>query len=133
MNLPLVVFGVAGVEALLDSFAHDVRLARFQRMAEDSDDFIRVGLGPQRVDDLFKVSPDYVSDFSKDRLRSWIDLADAKIRIDHIDANRRLIDERLVLRRAMHYGRFRLSSLDQIGRLTRENVQQTQIPFSWLV
>ena len=73
------------------------RFAGRKRASKLTDRLIRNILGPQAVEQVLQVHPQRVGDTGENRHGDRVDLAQAKIRIDHEHSQRRLIDERLVL------------------------------------
>jgi len=50
---------------------------------------------------LREVTPDQIRDITENQFGNWIDLTNAEVRIDQINADRRLVDQNLELRRAV--------------------------------
>src|ERR1700681_4606747 len=97
MDAPLVVFPDTPVQALLNGLWIAIILARFQRVAEALNNFVCVWFGPEDVHHLIEVAPDEVWNIAEYGQSRGIDLPDAEIRIHQIDAERRLVKERLKL------------------------------------
>ena len=98
---PFVVLGPAAVDAMLDPLGRRVRVAGGERIAEEAHDLVRIRPGPQQVEHLVEVASDEIGNAAEHGACGRIDVANAKIGIDDIDAERRLVDERFILRRAV--------------------------------
>ena len=98
VEAPLVVLGDAAIDAELGALGREERFSGLERVPEDPHHLVGVVLLPQNADDLLEVAAhDAAGDGAEDGQGDWIDLADAEIRVDHVDADRRLIEQRLEL------------------------------------
>ena len=70
-------------------------------MPKELHNLVGVLLLPQAVDDFNEVPADQVRDIAKDWLCDSVDLLDAHVRIHQVHAERRLIEQGLVLCRAI--------------------------------
>ena len=66
-------------------------------MTEAGDYFIGIGLLPNPMYHFIEVAADQVGDLAEEPPRRRIDFADAKVGIDQIDAERRLMEQSLKL------------------------------------
>ena len=75
--------------------------ARCERVPEDADDLVGMGPVPQNMHELVEVAPEQAAgDVAEDLLRDRVDLTKTKVGVHEIDAQLRLIEERLILLRA---------------------------------
>ena len=69
----------------------DEGFARCERVPEDADDLVGVGLVPS-VNDLVEVAAEQTTgDVAEYRLRDWVDFSKSEIGVHEIDAELRLI------------------------------------------
>ncbi len=69
-------------------------LARAERVFEGRNGFGRRCLGPEDAKDLAEVSTQERIDSPEHRFRTLVDRAETEVRVDDVDAKRRILDER---------------------------------------
>ena len=117
VNPPLVVFGGLTVKALLKAFGGNISVPGFERVAEALNNFIGIALGPQAVDHLVEVAANQTGNISENRKGRGIDLAEAKVGVDDVNAERSVLEQRLELSGTLAQGRLGVFALGNVVRL----------------
>ncbi len=124
---PLVELLHPAIDADFDALGCEVRLAGLERVPEDPDDFIRVVRFPQDVDDLVEIAADDAAwNVAEDRERDGVDVTNAKVRIHDVDADGRLVQERLILLAAITQGALGLPPHPRELKLRRDGGAATR-------
>ena len=113
VDAPLVLIERAAVESLLGALWRDVWLAGLQRVPEEPHDLVGIGLAREDMDNLVEITPDQIRNVPEQLPGDWIDLANAKVRIDEINAKRRRIEQRLELRGTCPQGGLHCAALEE--------------------
>jgi len=110
-------------EPFLRALGKELRVAATEREAQALCERRNVS------NDVFVEIPadDTASDIAEDRHRDWIDRAYLEFRIDEINAERSLVDQRLELLGAVAQRDLSLPAFEIIRRLPHEEVHEMQI------
>lgn len=100
-NSPFIGFGDILVGAMFDALGCFIGFTRFQGVAKDAREIVRVTLRPDNMHDLVEVAADEVGNVYEEGTSNAVDMADHEIRIHSERCERHILQEGLKLFAAM--------------------------------